>query len=524
MFATDSYSPFGGCSESLANVRLSTVLIGLFFFAVSPNILAQTGPISISEWARETIELPPGFAPDMPSGVEELRFPPGWRDPDSDNFWSYAIVMRIDEPTPTTARLEELTDIYYTGLMSAFGVGGSPESPANEVDVAFEQAADHQHRGTMRLVDGFATFKPILINIQVNTRANSDTESIVELRASPQPEDHEIWSDLQAAIDHIHAEQLNQHLAPLAHLPQGEWRTTPANGTQQRDIWTWGPSKHALTSVTSNSKATSQSTFGSFRVIYHHPQRDELAVLALSAPKLIQAGTLTPLEDHNLRFDMTLFYDTDRISWATEPTRRIASVWTFDTPTSYTNNWIEDQGQPVDPSVTDWAYTKHDDISPLPASATEPPEHIRHLDAFLPFLESEWTTDTTRTTFAWIPYNEAIFMRTIDTRTNKTIAETIFYPHPHTKIIHTLTIHGSGAIDEGTASIDDNTIVIHAKRADHITTTHIEQRIEHPSAETIRVQAWSIMATERKRLADTHTMPQPTDYRIRLRSLFGSPL
>ena len=79
-------------------------------------------------------------APDMPSGVEDLRFPPGWRDPVSDNFWSYAIVLRLDEPTPTTARVEELTDIYYTGLMSAFGVGQNPESPPNDVDVDL----DHQ--------------------------------------------------------------------------------------------------------------------------------------------------------------------------------------------------------------------------------------------------------------------------------------------------------------------------------------------------------------------------------------------
>jgi hypothetical protein len=101
--------------------------------------------------------------------------------------------------------------------------------------------------------------------------------------------------------------------------------------------------------VTTNSEGTSQSIFGAFRVIYHHPQRDELAVLALSAPRLIQTGTVTPLEGLDLRFDMTLFYDTKLIAWATEPTRRISTVWTFDTPTRYISHWIEDQGQPVDP-------------------------------------------------------------------------------------------------------------------------------------------------------------------------------
>ena len=87
-----------------------THLLGALLFALTPNAFAQSAPVTISNWARETIELPPDFAPDMPSGVEDLRFPPGWRDPVSANFWSYAIVLRLDEPTPTTARLEELTE------------------------------------------------------------------------------------------------------------------------------------------------------------------------------------------------------------------------------------------------------------------------------------------------------------------------------------------------------------------------------------------------------------------------------
>jgi hypothetical protein len=444
----------------------------------------------------------------MPSGVEELRFPPGWRDPDSDNFWSYAIVLRIDEPAPTTARLEEITDIYYTGLMSAFGVGNNPDSPPNEIDVDFEQAPDRQHRGSMRLVDGFATFKPILIHLSANIRAESDTESIIELRASPQPEDHPIWTDLQAAIDHIHAEPRGQRMAPLAHLPEGEWRTTPANGVQQRDVWTWGPSNHALTSITSNSNAGDDSVsgiFGRFRVIYHHPQRDEFAVLALSGPDLIQTGTVTRLEGLDLRFDMTLFYDQQEIAWAAEPERKISSVWTFDTPTSYINHWIEDQGQPVDPSVTAWSYAKHKEVTPLPPNAAAPPERITHLGVLVPFIGTEWIADGARTTFAWIPYNEAVLMRTIDTRINEPVAETVFYPHPHKGIIHSLTIHASGAIDEGTAGADGEASVIHAERADDAATTRIEQRIERVGADGIRLQTWLISGAERTLVVDeTH--------------------
>ena len=92
--------------------------------------------------------------------------------------------------------------------------------------------------------------------------------------------------------------------------------------------------------------------FGSFRVIYDNPQREKLSVLALSAPELIQTGTVEALEGGSLRFEMTLFYDQQVIKWAQDPTRRIESVWSFETPSSYSNSWVEDQGIPVDPGTT----------------------------------------------------------------------------------------------------------------------------------------------------------------------------
>ncbi|MBK7772502.1 MAG: hypothetical protein IPI48_18815 [bacterium] len=85
----------------------------------------------------------------------------------------------------------------------------------------------------MRLVDGFATFKPIVINLKVNIRAGSDAKSTIEFRASPQPDAHGVWSDLQVAIDDINTEQRSQRLRALARFPpHGEWRTTLANGVQ----------------------------------------------------------------------------------------------------------------------------------------------------------------------------------------------------------------------------------------------------------------------------------------------------
>lgn len=330
-------------------------------------------------------------------------------------------------------------------------------------------------------------------------------DPISEIATHPQP-DSDIGSTRQ---DHP--------LAPLANLPRGEWRTVLVNDNHQRDVWNWGPGKHALTSITTNKLGTSESIFGSFRVIYHHPQRDELTVLALSGPDLIQTGTLTLLDGDDLRFDMTLFYDQEASPWAPEPTRTIASVWSFDSPTNYTNRWIEDQGQPVEPSMTSWPYAKADTLTPFPPSSHEPPSSVTHLNAFLPLIESAWETDSAITTLEWIPYNEAIHLRTLDTSTNKTTAETIIYPHPHTKAIHTLTIHDSGAIDEGLAIVENDAILINASRADQDGITPIEQRIDRLGTGSIRIRTWSVQGLERTRHAET-TLQAATDVSLESRN------
>lgn len=165
------------------------------------NILPSMNPLR--DWLSETIFFPPGFAPDLPSGKEDLRFPPGWRTPDSEEFWSYAIVMQIDEPTPNAERLEEILDLYYDGLMSAFGVGQDSEEEVDPAQVSVKQTAPNNYEATMHIIDGFATFKPIDIRIKLVTQSAADDRSIVEVRVSPQPDEHEIWAALQAAIEDI---------------------------------------------------------------------------------------------------------------------------------------------------------------------------------------------------------------------------------------------------------------------------------------------------------------------------------
>lgn len=154
-------------------------------------------------WFAETIAFPPGFAQGMPAGKEELRFPPGWRKPETEDFWSYAIVMLINEPIPDAERIETLLDLYYDGLMLAFGVGQDSPEPTDPAQVKVTQTGPNNYDAQMRIIDGFATKKPIDIRIKIEAAADNNERSTLRIRLSPQPDEHEIWHDLQRAIENI---------------------------------------------------------------------------------------------------------------------------------------------------------------------------------------------------------------------------------------------------------------------------------------------------------------------------------
>lgn len=62
--------------------------------ATSPAPAQEEGAVAFDwpvrdGWKGETIPFPLGFAPDLPyRGVEELRCPPGFFEPNSSHFWS----------------------------------------------------------------------------------------------------------------------------------------------------------------------------------------------------------------------------------------------------------------------------------------------------------------------------------------------------------------------------------------------------------------------------------------------------
>jgi hypothetical protein len=116
-----------------------------------------------AKWRSEVIPFPLDFAPKLAHrGFEELRFPPGFFDPASGDYWSYAFVWRTEDAATLDAKAlgEELT-AYFRGLIAA--VDAKNKIKARETIVTKAAAAAEPGRFTLsaHVFDAFKTAKPL---------------------------------------------------------------------------------------------------------------------------------------------------------------------------------------------------------------------------------------------------------------------------------------------------------------------------------------------------------------------------
>ena len=106
-------------------------------------------------WAIEQIPIPLGFAPSLGfTGLEDVRFAPGWSASGSPEFWTYKFAWEIaEDPRLDEERLALILETYYDGLSRAVSqLGDSLQAPA----AVFVRDGDG-YRGRLRIYDAFAT-------------------------------------------------------------------------------------------------------------------------------------------------------------------------------------------------------------------------------------------------------------------------------------------------------------------------------------------------------------------------------
>jgi hypothetical protein len=162
-------------------------------------------------WAKETIALPPAFAPGMKwKGKEELRFAPNWRKADADTFFSYALLLWLADDQKVDRRTMERELLsYYRGLATAVLKAGKKEVDVGDFTLSLKDASTKPGKrpsgepvtgyvGELKWTEPFTTGKPQTLRLEIHTwRVEKHKHHCVFICASPQPETAAIWKALR---------------------------------------------------------------------------------------------------------------------------------------------------------------------------------------------------------------------------------------------------------------------------------------------------------------------------------------
>jgi hypothetical protein len=193
---------------------LSTALTIVMLFCVGARVEGAgekpsfTWPVP-EGWKAETIPFPLDFAPQVHhAGVEELRFSPGFANPDAPDNWTYAFAWILeDDATFTEATLAEEMTAYFKGLSMAVGSKKFDFDPKHftahfQARPAASDSKAREYTGTVETYDCFRTGKSITLHLLVRPIAcQGGRQRALLVAISRLEDDDKTWPGLRHLLD-----------------------------------------------------------------------------------------------------------------------------------------------------------------------------------------------------------------------------------------------------------------------------------------------------------------------------------
>lgn len=144
-------------------------------------------------WREEDMAFPLPFAPTLAKhGLELIRFAPGFFDPTSPGYWSYAFAWWPD-PGEQLPDVQTALATYFDGLVADVNKGTKKIASVTPVRVELANGA-----GTVALQDPFATGAPVTLHVRSRSVACGARHAIV-VDLSPVAERRDL-ADLAASV------------------------------------------------------------------------------------------------------------------------------------------------------------------------------------------------------------------------------------------------------------------------------------------------------------------------------------
>jgi len=162
----------------------------------------ETVLVAPADWLEEVMVVPTTFAPTMSiTGMEHLRLPPEFRNPDSDWFLSYLFAIELTEPSELNETLigEQLL-LYFRGLASGGSDGKGGKIDTDKFSIAPQKAGSDQADGEyiyeLNWQEPFANATALKQNLRVKVITGKNQHGVIFICGSPQPFESAVWTKL----------------------------------------------------------------------------------------------------------------------------------------------------------------------------------------------------------------------------------------------------------------------------------------------------------------------------------------
>lgn len=208
----DRDNPFDSYAEALMTLGKNDEAITNYKKSLKLNpknnnaikMLAKLGVIYSTDlletedsWGKELFAIPLRFAKNIKlKGFEDARFPKGWNDTTSPNFWTYAFAWKVNiEKELTIIEVKDYVKKYYDGLLESVNKEKGLTVPSTTVE--FTKTKEGDFVGKATIYDTFITRKPLVLNFNIKQSfCEKNNNSIIIFRVSPKNFNHTVWNTL----------------------------------------------------------------------------------------------------------------------------------------------------------------------------------------------------------------------------------------------------------------------------------------------------------------------------------------
>ncbi len=174
-----------------------TVITILLISAISKTYAQEQQSIlsAPENWKSELLVFPLGFAPSIDyTGIEDLRFTPGWSDSSSNEYWTYTFVWYIEKDSNLTeTRISAALESYFDGLMG-LDTKETEESDQFNRTVSVFVRADEGFKGKIHVYDAFFSKRGLILNVKAKESFCPETnKQLLLFEFSPRDFDDLTW-------------------------------------------------------------------------------------------------------------------------------------------------------------------------------------------------------------------------------------------------------------------------------------------------------------------------------------------